>query len=85
MDTDITVTFDYESLPSSNGTRTITTSDRQLNSSTFQGVVEFSFLVPSDDNVSYICVSTISPVDSTPFVNAITNLSSVHRLELTGK
>lgn len=85
VDTDITVTFDYESLPPSNGTRTVTTSDRQLNSSTFQGVVEFSFVVPSDDNMLYVCVSRIVPLNSTQYVHLVTNPSRAHRLELTGK
>ena len=85
VDTDIMVTFDYGSLPSSNGTRIVTTNDRRLNSSAFQGVFEFSYLVPSDDNVSYVCVSTLVPMDSSPFVDPFTNPGSTHRLEVSGK
>ena len=80
VDTGIRLTYAYENLPNS---RT-STSSGVLNESSFQGMVEFSVLLPSDRGVAYGCVSTVEPVD-TPFVQPVTNPRVNLTLELTGK
>ena len=79
VDTDIMVTYSYENFTSDTNRTRITTSE-----SSFQGMAEFNFLLPSDC-VAYGCVSTMTPVDSTPFVDPATNPTVTHTLELTGE
>ena len=83
MDTDIIVTYTYEDLPTD--ANRITTSCGVFIESSFQGMAEFSFLLPSDEGVAYGCVSTMTPVDSTPFVDPATNPTVTHTLEVTGE
>ena len=82
VDTDIIVTFTYEGLPTD--ANRITTSSGVFNESSFQGMAEFSFLLPSDEGVAFGCVSRMTPVESTPFVDPATNPTVTHTLELTG-
>ena len=82
VDTDIIVTYTYEDLPTD--ANRITTSSEVFNVSSFHGMAEFSFLLPSDEGVAYSCVSTMTPMASTPFVDPATNPTVTHTPELTG-
>ena len=76
MDTDIAVTFNFMNL-SSDASRVNT----RLNSSTFQGVVEFKYLLPSDRGVAFSCASTVQAVENgVPVVNP----TATHTLQIEG-
>ena len=79
MDTDIAVTFNFMNL-SSDASR-VNTSSARLNSSTFQGVVEFRYLLPSDGGVAFGCASTVQTVENgVPVVNP----TATHTLQIEG-
>ena len=84
VDTDITVIIEYVNLPL-DITRVTTVHTMQLNDSFFHGLVNFSVLLPSDDNSTYGCVYSVLPLDNDFVFPATTNHGDTYLMELTGK
>ena len=70
VDTDINITLSFTSITNS---MRINTTVSRLNDSTFRGVAQFSFLLPSDDRTTYQCLSSFLPSQETPFVMRVSN------------
>ena len=73
VDTDINIMLNFTNITNS---MRINTTVSQLNDSTFRGVAQFSFLLPSDDRTTYQCLSSFLPSSETPFVMRVSNPSS---------
>ena len=70
VDTDINIMLNFTNV---NDSMRINTTVSQLNDSTFRGVTQFSFLLPSDDRTTYQCLSLFLPSRETPFVMRVSN------------
>ena len=70
VDTDINIMLNFTNV---NDSMRINTTVSRLNDSTFRGVVQFSFLLPSDDRTTYQCLSSFLPSHETPFVMRVSN------------
>ena len=83
VDTDITVTIEYVNLPHDIA-RVTAVDTMQLNDSFYQGLVNFSVLLPRDENSTYGCVYSVFPLDSDFVFPATTNHKDTYFMELTG-
>ena len=82
VDTDIMANFDIRNLVD----RNITSGGAQFNASTFQGEAQFGVLLPSDDNILYLCTSAFFPVDNTSYVDsAATPTVTSYTLSVAGE
>ena len=64
VDTDVIVDIAFNHLPAGINANRITTERTMLNDSASQGIVDFAFLLPSDEGVAFRCVPTLRPVNS---------------------
>ena len=70
VDTDINIMLNFANITNS---MRINATVSQLNDSTFRGVAQFSFLLPSDNRTVYQCLSSFLPSSETPFVMMVSN------------
>ena len=70
VDTDINILLSFANITDS---MRMNTTVSRLNDSTFRGVAQFSFLLPSDDRTTYQCLSSFLPSSETQFVMRVAN------------